>query len=313
MKRLAVIGTFVRDRIHHPAGQGEGGGPVEQWGGIAYSLAALSAACPPGWVVTPIVRVGADLASSALDFLRTLPNLEIGAGLTVVPEPNNRVELRYRNAAERTEQLVGGVSGWSFPELQQHTDFIDMLYVNFISGFELDVDTAEILSSIGVPVHADLHSLFLGPPSAVGPREPRAPAEWTRWLVAFDSVQMNESELSLLATEAGADPETFFSGLPARTPGRMFVTRGARGASYAIRDADGTRRSGHLGSAHPDEFGDPTGCGDIWGAVLVASFAAGHGIEAAMQRANTAAGARLRVSQIGTLRSAVEAALATLA
>ena len=36
MPRLGVVGTLVWDTIHGP----DGGDPVEDWGGIAYSLAA---------------------------------------------------------------------------------------------------------------------------------------------------------------------------------------------------------------------------------------------------------------------------------
>src|SRR5690606_30882872 len=64
-RRLGVLGTFVWDTIWHPGG---GGKPVEQWGGIAYSLAAMAAACPAGWRVEPIARIGADLEDEVFRF-----------------------------------------------------------------------------------------------------------------------------------------------------------------------------------------------------------------------------------------------------
>src|SRR5690606_32091736 len=58
MRRLGAIGTFVWDRIDNPfVGRP---GVREQWGGAVYSFASLSATCPEGWVVEPIVKVGAD-------------------------------------------------------------------------------------------------------------------------------------------------------------------------------------------------------------------------------------------------------------
>ena len=59
MRRLGAIGTLVWDHIDNPfAAPPE---PREQWGGAVYSFAALSAACPRGWRVDPIVKVGADV------------------------------------------------------------------------------------------------------------------------------------------------------------------------------------------------------------------------------------------------------------
>src|SRR5690606_2945685 len=112
-------------------------------GGIAYSLAAFSAARTSDWEVVPIVRVGSDLAGSALDFLGSLPGIDVGPGVAVVPEPNNRVELRYIDDAHRGETLTGGVSGWPRLEIEPMLAEVDALYVNFISGSEIDLDTAE--------------------------------------------------------------------------------------------------------------------------------------------------------------------------
>ena len=42
--RVGVVGTMVWDMID---GRDAGGGPVEEWGGIAYALAGLDAASLP--------------------------------------------------------------------------------------------------------------------------------------------------------------------------------------------------------------------------------------------------------------------------
>ena len=92
MKRVGVIGTLIWDRI---LDRDVRVGVVEEWGGIAYAIQALSIALPEGWVVSPILKVGEDLAEEALRFLRATPRLEVDPGVTVVPFPNSRVELRY--------------------------------------------------------------------------------------------------------------------------------------------------------------------------------------------------------------------------
>ncbi len=127
---------MVWDRILDRDGRSH---PVEEWGGVAYAISALRAALPPSWTVLPIVKVGRDLSEQAFHFLREIPGVDVSA-VVVVPEANNRVELRYSTADRRTERLTGGVPPWSWPELALPLDLCDALYVNFISGFEMELD-----------------------------------------------------------------------------------------------------------------------------------------------------------------------------
>jgi hypothetical protein len=83
-RRLGVLGTLIWDRIIRT---GERTEPVEEWGGLSYTLEALSASLPEGWVVRPILKVGEDLAEEALRYLRSIPRLEVDQGVQVVPFP----------------------------------------------------------------------------------------------------------------------------------------------------------------------------------------------------------------------------------
>ncbi|HEX2166884.1 MAG TPA: hypothetical protein VHG09_06550 [Longimicrobiales bacterium] len=194
--RVGVLGTMVWDRIFSRDGRSV---PIEEWGGISYALAAASAACPAGATVVPLVRVGGDLAEQAWRFLRPLPHMDLETGITVVSEPNNRVELRYNDNQRRAERLTGGVSPWTWVELAPRVRDLDALYINFISGFEMELETAQALRAhFAGPIYADVHSLLLG----VGPgglRVPRPLESWREWLRCFDAVQLNEDELATLA------------------------------------------------------------------------------------------------------------------
>jgi sugar/nucleoside kinase (ribokinase family) len=297
-RRLGVIGTFVWDRIEHPLE-----GDAEGWGGIAYSLAALSASLPGGWEAVPLVKVGADLAEAAGAFLQALPGIAPGDGLLTVPEPNNRVHLRYRDAHRREERLSGGVPAWSWAELEPRLAEVDALYLNLISGFELGLDTAlRLRSAVAGPVYADLHSLFLGDPLGA-PRRPRRPDRAEEWVAAFDVVQVNEEELDLLADGEEASRT---AARVARRTRLLVVTRGPAGALVvgprAVPPAgswnDGGPRSGGGGARHVPvpggaAAGDPTGCGDVWGATLVAGLLPGGDVDAAVRRAHAAARRKL--------------------
>src|SRR3954471_5899839 len=142
--RVGVIGTFVWDVIH---GRQAHSAPVEEWGGISYSLAGLDAALPDDWEIVPVMKVGSDLSDRAAQFIRTLKRIAPDAALIEVPYANNRVELRYVTDERRTETTSGGVPGWSWIGLKPVLDTakLDALYVNFLSGWELDLETMQVL------------------------------------------------------------------------------------------------------------------------------------------------------------------------
>ena len=132
LKRLGVIGSMVWDTIHD---RDPAQAAVEEWGGIAYALAALDAALTDRWEIVPLIKVGRDLAPQANRFLSGLRRTAPGARFIEVVEPNNRVTLRYESAERRCEQMRGGVPPWTWPELGPMVQDLDALYINFISGF----------------------------------------------------------------------------------------------------------------------------------------------------------------------------------
>jgi sugar/nucleoside kinase (ribokinase family) len=306
LRRLGVLGTLVWDRIHARDGAQV---PIEEWGGLTYALAAAAAALPRGWEIVPIVKVGRDLEEPAFRFLRSLPGVDAEAAVRVVEEPNNRVELRYLDRERRTERLTGGVPPWSWPELEPCVAGLDALYVNFISGFELTLESA-IRLRLGFrgPMYADLHSLMLGI-DAQGMRVPRPLESWREWLRCFDAVQVNEDELETLSRLWG-DPWRFAAEVVGDELKLLLVTLGERGAACVASPAftadpgqwrpgglvvrpplarPGAARSRHVAAAEGGSTGDPTGCGDVWGATLYCALLGGAGLDDAMAAAARAA------------------------
>ncbi len=296
-----MLGTLVRDtiRLH-----GDRGPPVEEWGGVGYALEALAASMPARWRIVPILKVGRDLADSALRLLDGIPRVEAHRAVRIVPEPNNRVELRYRDEARRRERPTGGVPPWKWGELRPLAGPCDALYVNFVSGFEMGLETARTLrEAFHGPIYADLHSLFLSV-GRDGEREPRPLPRRDSWLRCFDAVQMNDDEFALLGREAG-DPWR----LAARAVGAelklLAVTMGPRGAAYVAAPGLSfdlsTRSAPHAQAlAAPPvrrtadvpggpRQGDVTGCGDVWGATFFARLLGGDRIERAAAAANSMA------------------------
>lgn len=306
-RRIGVIGTFVWDIIH---GRDARTVPVQEWGGITYSLSGLDAALPDDWEIVPIMKVGADLASRAHEFLRTLRHIVPNAALVEVPFPGHRVELRYYDDERRAEILSGGIPGWSWLALKPLLDDaqLDALYINFLSGWELDLETAQLVRQhFRGPIHCDLHMLAM----AVQPdglRTPQPIPKVAEWCGCFDFLQMNEDELATVAPDSMSLAATAL----AAGVSCLLITLGKRGAVYVAAPAfdticdlpprgglataprggtgaPGAVRSALVPAEPVDEAGDPTGCGDVWGATYFSRMVAGDKLSDAMKAAALAA------------------------
>ena len=294
MPKIGILGSLVWDQIHRDPHVP----PVEEWGGIAYALAGLDASVAPGWEIVPLIKVGHDLASRAQPLLRGLRWLAPSARCVEVPVPNNRVVLHYLSHERRTERMSGGVPAWTWSELGPMVADLDALYVNFISGFELTLGTAQALrQGFRGPIYADLHSLFLGMQHD-GLRVLQPLSDAAEWLGCFDVVQLNEDEMRQLSPDPlGLAAEAMAAGISL-----LVVTLGPRGAAYVAApgfDGWGEREPGRRDSAAVRSSRipalavdalDPTGCGDVFGAAAAARLFAGDGVEAAIAHANAMAG-----------------------
>jgi hypothetical protein len=333
--KLGVVGSLVWDEIH---GRDPAAPPVEEWGGIAYALGGLDASLPEDWEIVPLIKVGRDLAAEAAEFLRSLRRVGPAARFVEVPVPNNRVVLHYESADRRCERMAGGVPSWTWPELGPMVRDLDALYLNFISGFELCLGTAQALrQGFRGSIYADVHSLFLGMQHD-GYRVLRPLPDAASWFACFDVVQVNEDEMRQLSP----DPLALSAEVLGAGVSLLVVTLGPRGAAYVAapgfdgwgvrprpegggsgqgsalpRGEPGLRTSrqssdpaplsgapGRVGGPLPLPVADgrpirsalipaprvdtldPTGCGDVFGAVLCARLLAGDGVEPAIHEAN---------------------------
>jgi len=318
--KVGVVGSLVWDLIH---GRDPLAPPTEEWGGIAYALGGLDASLPPDWEIVPLIKVGRDLAPQAAELLRGLVRLTPGGRCVEVPAPNNRVVLHYQSAERRCERMSGGVPGWTWLELGPMVRDLDAIYLNFISGFELTLGTAQALrQGFDGPIYADLHSLFLGMQHD-GIRVLQPLADPAAWFGCFDVVQLNEDEMRQLSS----DPLSLSAQALGAGVSLLVVTLGPKGAAYVaapgfdgwkaarraeavilseakepspeawpLRFAQGdSSRTGGLAArtalipAHGVDVLDPTGCGDVFGAAACARLLAGDHIEGALRHATAMA------------------------
>jgi hypothetical protein len=287
MPSVGVIGSLVWDEIH---GRDPAEGVVEEWGGIAYALAGLDAHLPQDWDIVPLIKVGSDMAARAREFLGTLRRLAPGARCVEVPVANNRVVLRYESTERRCERMSGGVPAWTWTELGPMVRDLDALYINFISGFEMCLGTAESLRrAFRGTIYADLHSLLLGM-HGDGIRMLKPLPEAPSWFGCFDVIQVNEDEMRQL----GPDPLTLAAGMLEAGVTALIVTLGPRGVVYVSGHSTGPARTALVPAPRSDGTLDPTGCGDVFGAATFARLLAGEQLEAAIAVGAAGLSAHLR-------------------
>ncbi len=245
MPKVGIVGSLVWDLIH---GRDPLAPPTEEWGGIAYALGGLDASLPPDWEIVPLIKVGRDLAPQAVELLRRLDRLAPAARCVEVPAPNNRVVLHYQSEERRCERMSGGVPAWTWLELGPMVMDLDALYVNFISGFELTLGTAQALrQGFRGPIYADLHSLFLGMQHD-GIRVLQPLADAAAWFGCFDVVQLNEDEMRQLSP----DPLSLSAEALGVGTSLLVVTLGPKGAAYvAAPGFDGWARGAAGGVGGP--------------------------------------------------------------
>jgi hypothetical protein len=294
--RVGVIGSFVWDIIY---GRDPTGGPVEEWGGITYALSAFDAALPESWHVVPLAKVGSDLWPQARRFVGGLRRAAPDAMPIEVPAANNRVRLEYATDELRSEILTGGVPPWTWAGLRPLLRDLDALYINLISGFELDLETLQLVRRhFNGPVYLDLHSLLLGI-QPDGTRFPQRLADPGAWFACADLVQVNEQEMSMMAPDPMALAATAMSaGVQS-----LLVTLGKRGVVYVlapgfdrledlqrpIERRTGAVRTALVPADQVETVGDPTGCGDVFGATYFSRLLMGDTFAVALRAAIHAA------------------------
>jgi sugar/nucleoside kinase (ribokinase family) len=199
--------------------------------------------------------------------------------------------------------MSGGVPGWNWLGLKPLIDTarLDALYVNFLSGWELDLATAiELRRHFRGPMYADLHMLVMAVRSD-GLRVPRPLSDVREWCGCFDLLQANEDEIQMMAPDAMALAAT---ALHAGTRS-LVVTLASRGAVYfadpefnrlsdrepsqSLGGTTGPIRTELIPAEIVAEPLDPTGCGDVWGATYFSRLLAGDNLGDAIRAAHRAA------------------------
>ena len=124
----------------------------------ACALAHLGAG---GLRVLPLARTSDRVRARVVDETAHISGLDLSA-LHAGDEAFS-CHIRYDADGGKVEHLRGAVPALTRAELTHWLEHIDRLVVNFITGFETDLETlAWVRERVPAPLFMDLHSLTLG-------------------------------------------------------------------------------------------------------------------------------------------------------
>ncbi len=295
--QIGIIGQPCIDEILHSGNSSAV--PDRALGGVLYSYAAMErlmreqgskndSFAPLTWFSIP----DRSFVQSLLDKFH---HIERGSGLWPTESLTNRVQLVYRENGERTEHCPHILPALTNDQLTHALlDSLDGLFVNMISGFDVDIDTLEaaLHGTTKKPyVHIDIHALVLGSLSERnenapfgGGREPHGVPAWKRWLALADSVQLNELEVRWFADpEIRSEPELLkYIIMSNKFPNlrHLILTRAERGATLF----DFEKEMVYSATPPPMEAIETTGSGDVFGSAFVFFVLSGTPPEEALQK-----------------------------
>ncbi|HZK76772.1 MAG TPA: carbohydrate kinase family protein [Candidatus Kapabacteria bacterium] len=295
--RIGITGQPCIDAIVYPGMMRDK--PKQALGGVLYSFAAMERILRERGSgndsFVPITWLSRPDRASLEPLLGHFHHMDRSAGLWPSDSQTNRVQLVYQENGDREEHCPHILPRLTLEEFTPSlAASLDGLFVNMISGFDIGIDTLEIVlreSKQRPFLHLDVHALILGVLSEQGHggyglgREPHGAKEWRRWLAIADSVQMNENEVRWFADPEFRSEEDLLRAIERmeehERPRQLILTRASRGASLYLF---GSGEAHHVPVPKITAV-ETTGSGDVFGSAYLFSILQGKPPEAAMREA----------------------------
>jgi sugar/nucleoside kinase (ribokinase family) len=264
MKKIAVIGHLVWDRIVRPDGK-----VIEAFGGTAYNVAALSAISKGKSKIYPVCYIGSDLSDKASSYFGQMPGLDLSC-LKMLNRPTETHELTYRANGYRKEDNRHNMPIFTKSLFASCPKF-DMALVNYIGGDEFPPRLlAWFKAKYRSHIYMDFHSLALGR-TPKNCRYFRYHPHWHKYTALADYVQMNDYELKSLFPGSDENIDSVFSAAKRvlmTGPKAVIVTREANDLAVLYRNR-GKAIARAIKVPRVDLAIDPTGCGDSFASGFV--------------------------------------------
>lgn len=279
--KIVVIGTVNKDLILPFQG-----GAIQSFGGIYYTISALSQLTNPEVEIVPVSFIGSDVYQHFKALLRNFNNIKPD-GLIPIDQKNHEVILEYVAPEERTEKALFNFPSLEWKHIKKNTN-ADLYIINMITGWDVSLKAFLKLSrKYFNKIYLDVHFLVMGI-DKLGKRMPRCPEDIHRWIRGARFVQMNQREFSILNPE-NLNETSFFEKYM-KPEQVLFVTRAGEGVRTVFQK-NGMIRNKHFPGYRVEEIVDVTGCGDVFGASFVWQYLQSRDLYKSIDYANRTAAA----------------------
>lgn len=265
----------------------------KQMGGILYSVVSLAVVSGKNAEIYPVMNLGNDEFENVTGFLSRFPNIR--HDLISKSEHRTRVvNLFYRDkdsvlnvpakkTYDREENSTEPTLPVEYEQIKMHLESFDGILINMVSGVDLTLGTLlNIRENFAGYIHVDIHNLVMNT-FPDGRREQMPVMQWRKWVECCNTLQMNESEISVLTGDNVTEYETAEKILSSGKVRSLVVTRGMQGVSlYELKSKVSPYNAGEkhfeldktdLPPVESRKFADSTGCGDVFASAFFYSNA----------------------------------------
>jgi len=276
--KFGVIGEPCIDHIHRE------GVEHRSLGGILYSVVSLAVIAPHDEVY-PVMNLGSDEYGNICSFLNRFENIKQEYVFKV--DHNTRVvNLYYKDQSvefvspdtrtvknhDRDENSTEPARPIEFDSISGALGNFDAVLINMVSGIDITLDTLiKIRENFSGYIHLDLHNVVMRT-SENGKRTPGPVENWLQWCTNTDTLQMNETEISVITPQKLKEYEVAEEALSSGDKGTkaLVITRGKKGVTLygkiekSILDEKYFELDkSDIQSIEGVKFNDSTGCGDV--------------------------------------------------
>ncbi len=274
--KLGVIGEPCIDFIHR-------GKSVKnkQLGGILYSLVSLAVLAGKKGEVYPVFNLGADEFEFIISFLSKFENIRtdfINKSLhktrvvnLYYNEPEN-YDSKRKKTYEREESSTEPALPVDYGLISKALPELDGLFINMVSGTDITLGSLKQIRKDFINyIHMDFHNVVMIT-NKDGTRVRKPVTEWLEWCSQSDTLQMNETEISVMHEEKMNEYETAEIILSTASVKALIVTKGSDGACIYQRTEKQYKGEKYheldkidVQANERNDFKDSTGCGDVFG------------------------------------------------